>query len=182
MLLTNSDIEKETEMHKGVQTEQDLKIVKQTLHDKLSPSLLNSMRPYERMTFSPDGIEYDNQFCTWYYIEHISKWFGIKDKNKGLARDWKGPCAQCWCGNNLYSPCDECPTCYIELRLWATIKQYSVEEVGQCYWSTPDDDYEEDPTLPEPYSYESLPLEPLFGQQLAPLVIQQAMTNVQINH
>jgi len=68
------------------------------------------------------------------------------------------------------------------LRLWATIKQYSVEEVGQCYWSTPDDDYEEDPTLSEPYPYESLPLEPLFGQQLDPLVIQQAMTNVQINH
>jgi len=80
-----------TTLHKSVQTAQDLEIVKQTLHDKLSPSLFNSMRPYERMTFSPDGIEYDKQFCTWYYIEHISKQFGIKDKNKGLVRDWKGP-------------------------------------------------------------------------------------------
>ncbi|CAG8729807.1 2586_t:CDS:2, partial [Cetraspora pellucida] len=37
-------------------------------------------------------------------------------------------------------------------------------------------------TLPEPYFYEPLFLESLFGQQLDPLVIQQIITNVQINH
>ncbi|CAG8716875.1 7565_t:CDS:1, partial [Cetraspora pellucida] len=38
---TNPNIEKEPEMHKGVQTAQDLEIVKQTLHDRLPSSLLN---------------------------------------------------------------------------------------------------------------------------------------------
>src|SRR6185312_1966321 len=114
--------------------------------------------------------------------EHISKRFSGKDKGKGLTRDWKGPCAQCWCGNKLYSPCDECPTCYVELRLWATIKRYPIETIEPCYWSTPSDDFEEIPNFPEPCPYESLPLEPLFGQQSDPLIIQPTITNIQVNY
>ena len=68
-----------------------MEIVRKTLHDDLSPTLLESIRPHETMLFSPDGIVYDNQFCTWYYIEHLSKRFRGKDKGKGLTRDWKGP-------------------------------------------------------------------------------------------
>ncbi|CAG8693028.1 15240_t:CDS:1, partial [Cetraspora pellucida] len=38
---TNPNVEKKPEMHKGVQTVQDLEIVKQTLHNKLSSTLLD---------------------------------------------------------------------------------------------------------------------------------------------
>ncbi|CAG8597206.1 17107_t:CDS:1 [Cetraspora pellucida] len=42
----NSNIEKEPEMHKGIQMAQDLETVKQTLHNKLSLVLLDSMKLY----------------------------------------------------------------------------------------------------------------------------------------
>ena len=75
------------------------------------------------------------------------------------------------------------PTCYIEFWLWVTIKRYPIEEIGKCYWSTPDG-YEGDkiPNLPEPYPYDPLFLEPLFGQQSDPVVIQQNITNIQVNY
>ena len=86
-ILTNEEdnSELDSEIQKGAQTIQELEIVRKTLHDNLFSTLLESIRPYETMTFSPDRIVYDNQFCTWYYIEHISKRFSRKDKEKGLT-------------------------------------------------------------------------------------------------
>ncbi|CAG8717566.1 6836_t:CDS:1, partial [Cetraspora pellucida] len=46
-------------MHKDIQTAQDLEIVKQTLYNRLPLSLLNSIKPYQQMTFSSDEIEYN---------------------------------------------------------------------------------------------------------------------------
>jgi len=89
------------------------------------------------MTFSSEGIRYNNQFCTWYYIEYISERFRTKHSGKSLTRDGKGPTAQCWCGNKLYSPCDECSLCHTELRLWVTIKSYPIGEIVKSYWPIP---------------------------------------------
>ncbi|CAG8579410.1 1676_t:CDS:2, partial [Dentiscutata erythropus] len=35
-------------------------------------------------------------------LEHISSRLGAKTKGKHWEYDWKGPNAQCWCGNKLY--------------------------------------------------------------------------------
>ena len=135
------------------------------------------------MTFSPNGIFYDRQSCTWYYLEYISNRFNNDNtKGKELARDWKGPCAQYWCRTKMYSPCDECSLCYTQLRLWKSIKQYPSEIVGQSYWSIPDNEQWDEINETEPCFYEPLPLEPLFGQQLEDLYTQQPITHVQINY
>ena len=56
------------------------------------------------ITFFYNRIFYDRQSYIWYYLEYISNRFNNDNaKGKGLARDWKGSCAQCWCGNKMYS-------------------------------------------------------------------------------
>ncbi|CAG8735647.1 28396_t:CDS:2, partial [Dentiscutata erythropus] len=39
---------------------------------------------------------------------------------------------------------DECIICYLDLKLWATVRSYPVEEVAKSYWSTLDEDDEFD--------------------------------------
>ncbi|CAG8472197.1 12777_t:CDS:2 [Dentiscutata erythropus] len=69
---------------------------------------LLGLYPYERVKFTPTGIRYDDQYCTWYYIKHISARLGKKTKGKHWEYDWKGPNAQFWCSDKLYSPEDDC--------------------------------------------------------------------------
>ncbi|CAG8760435.1 5153_t:CDS:1, partial [Ambispora leptoticha] len=51
--------------------------------------IIKDIRPYKNIEFTEDWIKYDNQKCTWYYIEHISSRFSQKTKGKHLSRDWK---------------------------------------------------------------------------------------------
>ncbi|CAG8665547.1 14595_t:CDS:2, partial [Cetraspora pellucida] len=54
--VTNEDMNQEPEMHKGVQTEKDLEIVKQTLHNKLSPALLDKIFLQELTETEPADV------------------------------------------------------------------------------------------------------------------------------
>jgi hypothetical protein len=118
--------------------------------------------------FSQEGIQYGGMQCTWFYIEHISTQLSQKANRRDWPKDWKGPLAQCWCGDKLYSPSDECPKCHIDLWLWHTIKQCSLEEIAKCYWPTPDDENhdtwddlieEADQTQPEMNLIDDTPIE-----------------------
>jgi len=127
-----------------------------TLQPTLTEELTQYLRPYQNVEFTPEGIHYEGQNCTWYYIEHISARLSQKFNRRAWPRDWKGPAAQCWCGDKLYSHCDECPKCHSDLRLWMTIKSYPIEEIAKCYWPTPDtgeeddqDNFDQDFELPE---------------------------------
>ncbi|CAG8750431.1 3099_t:CDS:2, partial [Dentiscutata erythropus] len=77
---------------------------------------------YEQVEFTPMGIRYDDQYCTWYYIEHISNRLGAKTKE------------------------DDCIKCKCDLRLWITIKNYPIQEVAKSYWTTPDTEDDEETT------------------------------------
>src|SRR6185437_9542279 len=98
----NSELD--SEIQKGAQTIQELEIIRETLHDDLSPTLLESIRPYETMTFSPDRIVYDNQFCTWYYIEHIRNDLVEKIKEKDLPKIGKVPAPNVGVETNCTAP------------------------------------------------------------------------------
>ncbi|CAG8783297.1 4831_t:CDS:2, partial [Dentiscutata erythropus] len=73
-----------------------------------------------------------------HYLKLYEKGLNKKDKGKEYFRDYKELTAQCWCGNYLYSPSDKCINCYLDLKLWITIKSYIIKEVAKSYWHTPD--------------------------------------------
>src|ERR1043165_245562 len=144
----------------------------ETLAPTLDEHYTTSLRPYPDVIFSQEGIQYGGMHCTWYYIEHISTRLSQKFNRRAWPRDWKGPAAQCWCGDKLYSPSDECSKCHVDLRLWHTVKQYPLEEIAKCYWTTPDenDDTWEDlmeetePTQPETNLIDDTPMENPFRE------------------
>ncbi|CAG8557222.1 21655_t:CDS:1 [Dentiscutata erythropus] len=115
-------------------------VIKKTLSYNLPRGLTEYLHPYEDVKFTQKGIYYNQQHCIWYYIEHISNRLKQKTKKKHLTRNWKGPTAQCWCDNKLYSPSDECSKCYSDLKLWITLKKYSIDKIAKCYWATSDDE------------------------------------------
>ena len=127
-------IEEESEVL-SIPDEHYQEIIK-TLQPTLTEGLTQYLRPYQSIEFTSAGIQYDGQHCTWYYIEHISAQLSQKFGCHALPRDWKGPSAQCWCGDKLYSPCDDCSKCHSDLRLWITIKNCSIEEIAKSYWPT----------------------------------------------
>ena len=146
----------------------------ETLAPTLAEHYTTFLQPYPDVIFSQEGIQYGGMHCTWYYIEHISTRLSQKFNRRAWPRDWKGPAAQCWCGDKLYSPSDECTKCHIDLRLWHTIKQYPLEEIAKCYWSTPNKDEnndtwedlmeETDQTQPEVNLINDIPMENLFRE------------------
>ncbi|CAG8814713.1 19392_t:CDS:1, partial [Dentiscutata erythropus] len=117
-----------------------VKIVRDTL--QYCPTM--DVRLYDNAQFTQKEIYYDRMMCSWYSIEHIVSRLNKKDKKRGYFRDYKGPNTQCWCDENQYSPSDECITCYLELKLWITVRFYPVEEVAKSYWPISDENDEYD--------------------------------------
>ena len=75
----------------------------------LEPTLSEhyNLTPYQDIEFTSNGIHYNRMYCTWYYIKYISQRLTQNFGRHAWTRDWKGPAAQCWCGDKLYSPSDE---------------------------------------------------------------------------
>ncbi|CAG8767528.1 9164_t:CDS:1, partial [Ambispora leptoticha] len=117
-------------------------IVESMLKYSPPPCVQRYLKPYINIRFTPEGIYYENLMSMWYHLEYITSKFNKKDKKKGYLHDYKGPSAQCWCGNNLHFPEDEYIACYLDLKLWITVKSYPIEEVARSYLSTPCDEDE----------------------------------------
>ncbi|PKB95168.1 hypothetical protein RhiirA5_386188, partial [Rhizophagus irregularis] len=80
--------------------------------------------PKENFVLTKEGVGLDGLFYHWNYFSRLDEQFKRKAPRRvAWDYDWKGPAARCWCGNQLYSPSNECSQCLMELTNYITLQR-----------------------------------------------------------